>query len=211
MKAAILPLALLVCFQPLKARSLPEIVTLDGRRFVGCEQVRVHPDGVSFRHAHGVAKVLFTDLPAESRARLGYDPARARAYEKELAARREEEKAARARQAEAAARAEEARYQALAAAAQRDHLRSLGQEAQARAAALRAAGQAQASSVPVLPELGAVFIPSGGCGPYARPGWVTPWQGGFFTPVQGWPGYYPGLGCRPQARRTSVMRLTLRP
>ncbi len=43
------------------------------------------PDGVSFSHSKGVAKVLFSDLSEPMRNALGYDAFKADAYEKEQA------------------------------------------------------------------------------------------------------------------------------
>jgi hypothetical protein len=203
MKAALATLLILACYQSLKAQSLSEITTLDGRLFRECEIVRVYPDGVSFRHRTGAAKVLFNDLSPALRASLGYDPSKAQAYEKQITAKREAEAQARKREAEVMAKAEEAKFQALAAAAQRDHLRSLGLEAQARATAMRGASQQHTAGVPQLPELGAVFSPSGVYRQtFVQPGWLLPWQGGYISPGLGWGGYY--APCAPPPRTGSV-------
>lgn len=139
------------------ADTIPEITTLQGRTFRRCEIVRVHPDGVSFRHATGAARVLFSDLSPEWRSRLGYDPEKAAAHrreQQELAERREESRKARAA-------VEEARFRELAEAAARARIQIMGQEAQARALARQQASQAAfaPSIVPVLPALGAVHDP----------------------------------------------------
>lgn len=164
------------------AETIPEITTLQGRTFRHCEIVRVHPDGVSFRHATGAARILFSDLSPEWRGRLGYDPEKAAAHrreQKELAEKREEARKARAA-------VEEARFRELAEAAARARIQIMGQEAQARALAREEASQAAfaPSIVPVLPALGAVHDP----GQDLR----------IFEPARqipfGWPGYGYGYG-----------------
>lgn len=72
----------------LQAAPLEKIITLTGKTYRQCEIVRVYPDGVSFTHANGAAKVLFTDLSQELRQRLGYDPAKAAVYQREQEAAR---------------------------------------------------------------------------------------------------------------------------
>lgn len=73
-----------------------KITTLFGRTYQGCHIVRVHPDGVSFTHSRGAAKVLFEDMPPGLRERFGYDARKAEAYEKEVTERRRAEARARA-------------------------------------------------------------------------------------------------------------------
>ena len=67
-------LALLFLTASLASAAIPEITTLTGKTYRQCEIVRVHPDGVSFTHATGAAKVLFEDLSPVWQGRLGYDP-----------------------------------------------------------------------------------------------------------------------------------------
>lgn len=98
MMKAVSFLSLLVLFLALLPQAAPAenvgtIETLHGKRYHDCHIVRVHPDGVSFRHDVGAAKILFTDLPEKWRKKFGYDPKKAEAYEKELAKARAEEKA----------------------------------------------------------------------------------------------------------------------
>lgn len=164
------------------ADTIPEITTLQGRTFRQCEIVRVHPDGVSFRHATGAARVLYSDLSPEWRSRLGYDPEKAAAHrqeQKELAEKREEVRRARAA-------VEEARFRELAEAAARARLQILGQEAQARAMARKEASQAALAPpiVPVLPSLVAVY----------DPGQVLPIHERARQLPFGWPGYGYGYG-----------------
>lgn len=72
------------------------ITTLRGRTFVDCKIAQVHPDGISFTHRVGAAKILFTDLPAPLREKYGYDPQKAAAYSKKITEQRKErEKQAR--------------------------------------------------------------------------------------------------------------------
>jgi hypothetical protein len=186
------------------AAPIAKITTLTGKTYRQCQIVRVHPDGVSFRHANGAAKVLFTDLSKEWRTRLGYDADKAAAYQRELADKREADKAARAK-------VEEARFKLLAEAAERARIQSLGQEAQARATVQQQ--NFGTSVIPVLPVLGAVHQPGGGYGRYERP--YTPyWNNGFGFPAgygygYGYAGgfYTPGWSvCPPR----STFRVTIR-
>ncbi len=164
-----------------QAAPIAKITTLTGKIYRQCQIVKVHPDGVSFRHADGAAKVLFTDLSKEWRIRLGYDADKAAAYQQELADKREAEKAARAK-------VEEARFKLFAEAAERARIQSLGQEAQARASVQHQQQNFGTSVIPVLPALGAVHQPGGGYERYERP--YSPfWNNGFGFPA----GY--GYGC----------------
>lgn len=78
------------------AESVGTIITLLGKTYHDCHIVRVHPDGVSFTHSNGAAKVLFDDLSTNWRKTLGYDPQKEEAYEREIADRRRREADARA-------------------------------------------------------------------------------------------------------------------
>lgn len=188
-----------------QAAPIAKITTLTGKTYRKCEIIRVHPDGVSFRHADGAAKVLFTDLSKEWRTRLGYDADKATAYQKELADKREADKAARAK-------VEETRFKLLAEAAERARIQSLGQEAQARAA-VRQSPNFGPSVIPVLPALGAVHQPGGDYGHYERP--FTPvFQNGFGYPGYGFgysSGFYtPGWHVCPPAPPVCPPRRTFR-
>lgn len=68
--------------------------TIHGKAYRDVTIVRVDPDGVSFTHAKGAGRVLFADLPADTRARLGYDATKAEAHEKALAEKRQKEREA---------------------------------------------------------------------------------------------------------------------
>ncbi len=64
-----------------------EIVTLRGRTYRDCRISQVHPDGVSFFHAKGAAKVLFTELPNSWKKKFGYNEQRAEEFQREVATR----------------------------------------------------------------------------------------------------------------------------
>jgi len=66
------------------------ITTLRGKTFRDCKIAQVHPDGISFTHRAGAAKILFTDLPASLREKYGYDPKKAAAYSKKIVEDRKE-------------------------------------------------------------------------------------------------------------------------
>ncbi|HYF36793.1 MAG TPA: hypothetical protein VD994_15970 [Prosthecobacter sp.] len=133
--------------------AIDKITTLTGKTYHRCEVVRVHPDGVSFTHSNGAAKVLFVDLPESWRKRLGYSPAKAAAHERDLADKRQ-------RQAEARAEYQKQLARAMVAAQEAEATRLRIAEEQARAA-IRAAElnalYAPRSAYPLLPAIGAVF------------------------------------------------------
>lgn len=204
------------------AAPLEKLTTLSGKSFRQCEIKRVQPDGITFTHATGAAKILFTDLSPEWRSKFGYSPAKAAAWKEEQEAEKRRQQAARRQREEELGRA-------VAEAEQRARIRQLGQLAQAQAllTAQAAAQQAAApqvgtpaaataapSLVPVLPALGAVHVPQ-----QRYPGHSlitrTPWYPGFSTwacPGYGW-GYSPGIChpapapvCLPRSRSTLIIR-----
>ena len=61
------------------------IETAQGKTYERCKIMKRDPDGVSFSHSKGVAKVLFSDLSEPMRNALGYDAYKADADEKEQA------------------------------------------------------------------------------------------------------------------------------
>ncbi len=63
------------------------ITTLRGRSYHQCRISQVHPDGVSFFHANGAAKILFTELPESMRQKFGYSKQRAEEFQREQATR----------------------------------------------------------------------------------------------------------------------------
>lgn len=64
------------------------IETAQGKVYERCKIIKRDPDGISFSHSKGTAKVLYSDLSESMRNALGYDAAKADAYEKEQAASR---------------------------------------------------------------------------------------------------------------------------
>jgi hypothetical protein len=71
------------------------IETAQGKTYQRCKIIKRDPDGVSFSHSRGTAKVLFSDLSEPMRNALGYDARKEEAYEKEHAEARKEAEAAR--------------------------------------------------------------------------------------------------------------------
>ena len=71
------------------------IETVNGKIFEQCKILKRDPDGVSFSHSKGMAKVLYSDLSSSMRNSLCYDAVKADAYEKEHAEARKEAAQAR--------------------------------------------------------------------------------------------------------------------
>lgn len=209
--------------------TVEKITTLLGRTYRGCNIVNVHPDGISFTHSNGAAKILFTDLPQPLRDKFGYDPAKAAAHEKKLADRRAAETKAREdRQKELA--------KALQLAQEMELARLRLQERQAAAMQIPAStGSFFPLALPVaglpwpsygtLPPLGAVHHSSGS---YHRGRWIadgvyySPFGVGYlshfpsathcsptlgcYTPSYG--GYWGGLGnCGPRVRVSATVSI----
>ncbi len=145
--------ALLILFalslSGIRADPIDQITTLHHKIYRQCEVVRVHPDGVSFTHANGAAKILFTDLPEAWRTRFGYDPAKAAAYECVINERRKQIAAERSRRDAELSRA-------MAEAARMALNRQLVLEAQADAERQAIAKSPVIPAYPILPALGAV-------------------------------------------------------
>lgn len=93
MKRSVLFIALLLSVVPASAapKSYGTITTRDGKSFYECKVMRVYPDGVSFTHRNGAAKILFADLPESLRSEFRYDPKAEAEYQKEQAALRKAE------------------------------------------------------------------------------------------------------------------------
>ena len=111
-------MALLLALAPMaKADTVAKLTTRLGKTYHQCQIATVHPDGISFFHSNGAAKVLFTDLDQGWRDRFGYDPSEAAAYAKEradkLEAKKERAAQARIELAKVQVRAQEARLQLL--------------------------------------------------------------------------------------------------
>lgn len=162
-------LALLVAL-PVAAESPFTLTTLDGRSFHDCVIVRVHPDGLSFRHASGAARVEWQALDPALRARCGYDPQRAEAQRQALAAAQAE---AKARQDKRDRELSEAL--AVAQRAEVERLRVETEQARAVLAA-DAARPLGPPLVPAPPPLGEPFTAGGGWSRGDGP-WLLPWFG----------------------------------
>jgi len=93
MKRSVLFIALLLSVVPASAapKNYGTITTRDGRSFYQCKVMRVYPDGVSFTHRNGAAKIAFADLPEILRTEFRYDPKAEAEYQKEQAALRKAE------------------------------------------------------------------------------------------------------------------------
>ena len=93
-------LALLLAVLPAFAapKNYGTITTRNGKSFYDCNIVRVHPDGVSFTHRDGAAKIAFKDLPASMRQEFRYNPQAAAQYQRAQAAVRKAEQQRRQQQ-----------------------------------------------------------------------------------------------------------------
>lgn len=101
MKRSVLFIALLLlCVVPASAapKNYGTITTLEGKSFYECRVMRVYPDGVSFTHRDGAAKIAFKELPANLRSEFRYDPKAEALYQKEQAALRKAEQERRKQQ-----------------------------------------------------------------------------------------------------------------
>ena len=68
--------------------SIPSTITTSfGKTYTGCVMSRVTPNGISFTHSMGVAKVQFSDLDPGLAHSFGYDPVAAKKYEADELAR----------------------------------------------------------------------------------------------------------------------------
>jgi hypothetical protein len=161
---------------------IAKITTLRGKKYRQCEIVSVHPDGVSFTHSNGAAKVLFTDLSKDWRNRLGCNSEKASAYQKELADKR-------LAHATAKAKREQELNEAMAEAEKVARYRLLGLAAQADAARRQQADNPLPRRlIPVLPALGAIHDGRSIEQSYARPGYASPWRGGSHGNYPSYPG-----------------------
>lgn len=202
MKRIVLVLSLLI--------ALPGVMAADGRRtittksgqtFLNCKVVRVHPDGVSFTHQNGAAKIAFKDLPESLRKEFRYDPQKAAEYQRSQAELRKQQ-AERARLREIAmderlmeARMAEASYLAAAKALHRPAGGAAGMSLALPGEALPQAAQPAPSwlGAPITgtPLGGRAYTRSGysywgnypaglgGGGFYPNAGLAYPWGGGF--------------------------------
>lgn len=93
MKRSVLFAALLLSVLPASAapKNYGTITTRDGRSFYECRVLHIYPDGVSFAHKNGAAKIPFAELPENLRSEFRYDPKAEAEYQKEQAALRKAE------------------------------------------------------------------------------------------------------------------------
>jgi len=104
MKYPILILFLLFAVSSFSQAATPnqidEFTTLTGRTYRKCRISQVHPDGVSFYHSKGAAKILFADLSDSWKTKLGYNAKRAEEFEKEASMKKfiEQERLVKARE-----------------------------------------------------------------------------------------------------------------
>lgn len=93
MKRSVLFIALLLSVVPAGAgpKDYGTITTRAGKSFYECKVMRIYPDGVSFTHRNGAAKIAFADLPENLRNEFRYDPKAEAEYQKEQAALRKAE------------------------------------------------------------------------------------------------------------------------
>ena len=151
------------------------LTTLDGRSYRDCVIVRVHPDGLSFHHADGAARVDFGALDPSLRARFGHQAQQAEANRRQEA---EVQGEARKRQQQLDRELSE-----VLAVAQRAEVERLRVETE-RARAVLAADQARPLGPPLVPApvpLGEAFN--------AGNGWSRG-QGALVLPWFDWCGSY---------------------
>ncbi len=93
MKRSVLFIALLLSVAPASAapKDYGTITTREGKSFYECKVMHIYPDGVSFTHRDGAAKIPFADLPENLRTEFRYDPKAEAEYQKEQAALRKAE------------------------------------------------------------------------------------------------------------------------
>ena len=69
-----------------------DITTVSGRSYQQCQVIKVTPDGVTFRHSHGIAKVLFSDMTENAQKAVGYDEGKEKAFQEQQVKERAEKK-----------------------------------------------------------------------------------------------------------------------
>lgn len=111
-KASLLILSAFLTINGVSAQSekvvIGSITTVNGQVFNRVEVLKRDPDGLMFRHEKGMAKIPFSELPAEIQTQFNYKAEEAAAFVKE---HEEAAKAARAKAAEARAEARDRRAQ----------------------------------------------------------------------------------------------------
>jgi hypothetical protein len=199
MKRIVLFLTLLLAAPSIAAvPATRTITTRVGKSFYECKILRIHPDGVSFTHRDGAAKIAFKDLPESLRREFRYAPEKATAYQREQEALRQEE-------------------------LKRQKLREIAMEEKLMEAQMAEASYLAAANAPVrapmansmslalpgesLPVLGQqtpslvgppITGPAMGGPDYRRAGFSSwgayPWGGGFYQPIGGHGYPYGGYG-----------------
>ena len=66
------------------------ITTTEGETYTDCIITRTEPDGISFRHSKGIAKIPFKELAPEFARRFGYHPHAAADYSRMTAGKQKE-------------------------------------------------------------------------------------------------------------------------
>lgn len=150
------------------------IRTLHGKTYRQCSILQRDADGVAFKHQKGTARVLYADLPADTRYALGYDARAAAQLERSRAQ-------ARAERAEAQ-RLQQKRAAELRHAARLAEIKQLSQWSQM----MMAASYLQGMGGGVAPFPGPV--PAVG---FAAPGWSGNWGYGYgYGYGSGWPHHH---------------------
>jgi len=83
----------LALFSAAPLLSAADLATLDGKVFKDYTVTKVEPDGLSIRHAEGMAKIPFHRLPEEMQKEHGYDPFHAYDYDQDEERKRRETEA----------------------------------------------------------------------------------------------------------------------
>lgn len=93
MKRSVLLATLLLSVLPAGAapKNYGTITTRNGKSFYECQVMHIYPDGVTFSHRNGAARIPFADLPENLRREFRYDPKAEAEYQKEQAALRKAE------------------------------------------------------------------------------------------------------------------------
>lgn len=100
------PITWILLVVAITGRAIADDLTLpNGKTYQNYSITRTEPDGISIKHAAGITKLFFWELPQEMQARYNYDPEKARAYNTQARA----QQAAAYAQQEAAAKKARAR------------------------------------------------------------------------------------------------------
>ncbi|MBL9183967.1 MAG: hypothetical protein JNN17_17630 [Verrucomicrobiaceae bacterium] len=173
------------------------ITTIRGKTYVDCKIAQVHPDGISFTHRKGAAKILFTDLPSSMREKYGYDPKKAAAYSKKITEQRKEREK---RVQEHLARQQEAIEAAQFATAMRYAEIEAQQQQQAYQQQVWMPAQGFYTSAVGFPNMSPIYGPVVNGAPYRPRGWdgvgiapVVPGTSGIYIPQSGGYSWYPPI------------------